>query len=111
VAKGIDRDLQAAERDLNFAQELLPAIQRDPNPDLIRQIHSTFEQHEAVLAEHEARLLKLIRTLGGPDTREEKAAVIEVHNHIVHLRTDITRLASLSHKLLVMSRHFDLRID
>src|SRR5688572_22927975 len=79
VAKGIDTDLQAAQRDLNFALELLPAIQRNPREGWIRQLHFTFEQHEGVLMSHEATLMKLVRTLGGPDTREEKAAVIEIH--------------------------------
>ena len=110
VAAGIDRDLRAAESDLKFAEGLLPAVQMFPDPVVIRQLHATFESHVLVLSEHEATLMKLVRTLGGPDTREEKAAVIEMHNHIVHLRTDVARLESLSHKLLILSKHVDLII-
>ena len=107
VAGSVNADLELAERDLKGALSLLPAVQRDPDPNVIRGLHAVFAKHADLLSAHEQRLVKLIRTLTSPDLKEEKKAVIELHNHIVHLRTDVQRLESETHKLLIISEHLD----
>ena len=110
VFGAVDADLQKTERDLNTAlTTFLPAIQKDPDPELIKVLHDTFASHEALLAEHEARLRALIPTLagpgGGPHVRGEKKAVIELHKHIVDLRTHLNHLTNSTHKLYVLSHN------
>jgi prepilin-type N-terminal cleavage/methylation domain-containing protein len=109
VFGAVDADLATTERDLNFASLILPAIQKDPDSEVIRDLHFTFEKHEALLSEHEARLRALIPVLagpgGGPHSRQEKKAVIELHKHIVDLRVQVNQISNQTHKLYVMSQH------
>ena len=110
VFGAVDADLQKAERDLNTAlTTLLPAIQKEPNPEWIAQLHFTLESHEVLLSEHEARLRALIPVLAGPGSgphaREEKKAVIELHKHIVDLRTHLNHITNQTHKLYVLSQN------
>jgi prepilin-type N-terminal cleavage/methylation domain-containing protein len=110
VFGAVDADLQKTERDLNTAlTQFLPAIQKDPDPAVIKELHDVFASHEALLAEHESRLRALIPVLAGPGAgphvRGEKKAVIELHKHIVDLRTHVNHITNQTHKLYVLSQH------
>jgi prepilin-type N-terminal cleavage/methylation domain-containing protein len=103
----VDADLQAAERDLNFAALLLPAVQKDPDLETLFLLHRTFESHVVTLRQHEETLRGSVSQFAGAKLHEEKAAVIELHKHIVQLRTDVERLESLTHKAVVLMQTLD----
>ena len=85
LAGALAGDLQTVERNLNQAFALIPAVQ---NGDLtvVDEIHAAFEDQVTILSEHEARLRRAIPALGGPDTKEARQAVIDLHRQVVQLR-------------------------
>jgi prepilin-type N-terminal cleavage/methylation domain-containing protein len=103
LAGAIEGDLQNAERELNFAASLLPAVQQGDGSVLV-QVHGTFERQVAILSEHEERLRRAISSLGGPDTKQQRRSVIELHREIVLLRTQAIFLENESRKAMVIAQ-------
>ena len=103
LAGAIQSDLLNAERELNFAASLLPAVQQGDGSVLV-QVHGTFERQVEILSEHEERLRRAISSLGGPDTKQQRRAVIELHREIVQLRTQAIFLENESRRALVIAQ-------
>lgn len=103
LAGSIDAALQQTERDLDSASALLPAVQQG---DLSRlaELHGTFERQVAILSEHEARLRAAMSSLGGPDTKQQRRAVIELHREIVLLRTQAIILENEARRAIVFAK-------
>jgi prepilin-type N-terminal cleavage/methylation domain-containing protein len=103
VAGPLAVDLKGITDSLTVAGLLLPAVQNG-DFDLIAEIHGSFENQVQVLSEHEMRLRKAISSLGGPDTKEERLALIDLHREVVHLRVQAIMLENESRKALALSR-------
>ena len=106
LAGALAGDLQAVEGNLQRAFALLPAVQ---NGDLsvVDDIHAAFEGQVSLLSEHEARLRRAIPALGGPDTKEARQAVIDLHRQVVQLRTQAIFLENQARQAVVVARHLE----
>lgn len=95
-------DLNGAERDLAGAMALLG--KGVPDRKVLLALHAVFAAHVEVLRSHEDALMAAVPQLGGnKEARDAKGAVIELHNHIVHIRTQVEWLEHATHKLVVLS--------
>jgi prepilin-type N-terminal cleavage/methylation domain-containing protein len=103
LAGAIDADLQNAERELNFAASLLPAVQQGDGSVLV-QVHGTFERQVAILTEHDERLRHAIASLGGPDTKRQRRSVIELHREIVQLRRQAIFLENEARRAVLIAQ-------
>ena len=87
-AAQIERDLDVAEKELNYAMSVLPSVEKDPNGSMLRDVHEIVLRQEMILSAHEARLRRMLTTLSY-DGRSETKSVIALHDSIADLRMQV----------------------
>ena len=101
-AAQIERDLYVAEKELDYAMSLLPAVERDPNGSILRDVHDTILRQEMVLSAHEARLRNLVTTLSY-DGQTETRSIVELHDSIAGLRTQLGNISAQTGRVYELS--------